>query len=60
MLALVEVIRLQLELHFTGDTVTGEVRTAAGAARPFQGWIGLIAAIELEGRGASPPTRPTA
>ena len=55
-----EVIRLQLELHFTGETVTGEVRTEAGAVRPFQGWIGLIAAIELEGRGATPPTRPTA
>lgn len=54
MLACMEEIHLLLALRFGRDTVTGEIRTSDGQARSFQGWLGLIAAIERVGCAPAP------
>lgn len=58
MLTRVEELRLQLVLRPVQDTIVGEVRTADGRVSPFEGWLGLIAAIERAGgeqRGSPAP-----
>lgn len=37
---------ISLEMHLAGDCLTGTATSAAGAERPFCGWLGLIAAID--------------
>ena len=45
---------ISLEMHLAGDCLTGTATSAAGAERPFCGWLGLIAAIdELLGPSAA-------
>jgi hypothetical protein len=54
----VDVVQVQLALRFTGDTVAGELQTADGETTVFEGWLGLIAAIDAAGLRPRPGAGP--
>jgi hypothetical protein len=39
-------IKVQLELHASGDALTGAITSGGGPPVQFSGWIGLVAAID--------------
>jgi hypothetical protein len=41
-----QTVVVRLELHLTGDSLTGRANDCAGTARGFVGWMGLVAAID--------------
>jgi hypothetical protein len=48
-------LRLTVELELDGSSVRGLARDAHGQALPFDGWLGLVGAVERL-RGPAPET----
>ena len=53
-------IHIELDLDLGAQPIEGEVRTDSGELLPFQGWLGLTAALERAGDrdGDVPDPRP--
>jgi hypothetical protein len=41
-----EPLRIVIELHVDGDEMSGHAGDESGERRPFNGWLGLIAALD--------------
>jgi hypothetical protein len=50
-------LRLTVELELDGSSVRGLARDAHGQALPFDGWLGLVGAVERL-RGPAPEAGP--
>jgi hypothetical protein len=51
-----DAITLDARIQISADHLSGELRLADGRAIPFEGWLGLIGAVELACSSATPPT----